>query len=697
MHHRSHPRPMPTAPRMNGHVSTRERVLAWAFLAIAAIALLPGAARANLASPDSAVSDPTILAATPNQATPLAAPSRPVPAIGSHAGSTAKVAPPVEPPHDLRHVNDWTAYRAARHIASLPVEARLFYRHGLIAKQAGQDEEALVDVRGAAELDPAFVEPHLTMAAWLLTREPGQALQHYAIVLEQLRANFRLQLELAANAFLIGTEGLFMGLLLAGLLLVWLKRYKLTHVWRESLARFGTRRGARWWAIALLGLPYVAGFGVTLPTVGFLAYLWPNLNGRERTLFILLLAAVVSMPFAIGVAERFALPLHEESAPFYAVPAMENAPYAPERETRLANLAARQPGSPLLEFGLAWTARRGNHLAEAEAAYRRVLEAWPQNDRAWNNLGNVLAMQGRGADALQCYQRAQQANPADAAAWFNASQIHTQRFDYQAATDALSKASALNFELVRTYQASATADGLLPLIDQWLEPKIFWDALRTAPLPREAAGSLPLALRSKLETSGWIFSVVALLVAALGIGFGLVQHRRLHLRVCSNCGDTVCRRCAQRRRENALCPGCAAAEAQGETPEFARVLLQRRRQQKLKQQGLVNTAFASLIPGYGLLAHRRVFTPIVLLAATWLLARGWAGAAVPFALEPRLTLPGQEIPVIVIVCGLAFVYGVSLLGYFGLAERERSREASLNAAQRGRIAQSTRRSFQTAA
>ena len=280
---------------------------------------------------------------------------------------------------------------------------------------------------------------------------------------------------------------------------------------------------------------------------------------------------------------------------------------------------------------------------------------------------------------------------------FNISQMLTQRYDYQAANEALSRASAINFELVKNYQSQATNDGLLVLVDQWLSPKVLWAALRAAPLTTSLSGSMPVALRSHMETSGWGFSVLALLIAGLGVTAGIVQQKRLPLRTCSNCGSVVCRRCAERRREHALCPNCAVTEAQAGTQEFSRVLLMRYRQNHLKRQHLSRTALAALIPGYGLLAHRRVFTAIVLLGSTWLLARLWFAEAPPFAIEPRLTLAGQEVPVAGIVAMFLLVYSISLARYFHLSAREHEREAALAAAGRGRITQSTRRATSIAA
>src|SRR5947207_13021687 len=122
---------------------------------------------------------------------------------------------PATRPSDLRDVNAWVAWKNAQQIDVLPVEARLFYRRGLIARQSGQDQEAVADVRGALELDPSFLEPHVTLACWSLFSDPAQTLLHCAAVLDLWRHDFNLQLDLAANAMVLGLEAVFAGLLFA--------------------------------------------------------------------------------------------------------------------------------------------------------------------------------------------------------------------------------------------------------------------------------------------------------------------------------------------------------------------------------------------------------------------------------------------------------------------------------------------------
>lgn len=650
----------------------RSLVLAIALLALGAMA--GAAARARTPPP---ASDPGSSGATaPTSQSVLATPhARHVPA--SMAAMPA--------PQKLDDLPAWLEYRARNHLAALPLEARIFYQRGLLLAQSDRHDDAVRLVRGASELDPVFVTPHLTLASWLLLREPSQALLQYASVIELARQNFLLQLALAGNALYLAFQSLFLGLLAAGLILVGLHNHEFRHAWVERLARFTSPAAARWWAWAILALPFAVGFGLALPTVVILALLWPSLKTGERAVFVGLLTILVATPWAVGSLDHLGLPLREGQPPFHAVPLVATEPASEDRRLELAVLARRNPSNPFLQFAAAWTARRRGDLRAAETGYRRVLELSPADDRALNNLGNVLAMQGRTDEALEAYQHAGAVNPANAAAAFNSSQIYTQRFDYRAATDALSRAAALNFDLVKTYQSQSTNDGVLPLVDEWIAPRSFWAALAREPVAASGRGALPPAWRSHIESSGWGYSGGALLLALLALVLARRTNRAVPLRTCSNCGAVVCRRCACRRRETALCPACAAVEARAETPDFGRVLLLQHRRQVRRSQRLLCTALATVIPGYGLLAFRRVVPAVLLLSASAALVAVATGVAAPFSYETRLAVTAQEVPLAVLLGSWVVIYAFSIFGYFANVARADVAEAAQAAPVRSRI------------
>jgi len=627
-------------------------------------------------------------------AAPVAEADSPAPAEAPKASAPA-VTPPAPPrksaaaPEDLRDVQDWVQWKNARQIAALPAESRLFYRRGLLAQQSGQRAEALADVRGAIELDPSFVQPHLTMAGWLLFSDPAQALVHLAAVVEHTRRDFNVQVDLIANLFVMGLEALFAGLLFAGFILVFLHRDELQHVLEEQLRQWISPFTARWWAPVILVVPFLAGLGLTLPVLLFLGLLWPRFRMRERVLTVMLALASVMSPFLPLVLDRLALALRNDSAPFHEAPALQHAPWDAARQARLEQAAEANPHDGFAAFSLGWHSRRGSRFEQAERAYEAALKAWPEHSAVLTDLGNVAAMRGDADRALELYRRATKSDPQNAAAHFNAAQLLTRRFEYTAANDELRLASSIDFELVKRYQARAGESGLLPLVDVWPGPRTFWTALRDTPQP--ARQPLPLVLRGHLEASGWLFTIGAVLALGAGIWLGRWQERRLPLRRCTNCDVVVCRRCAKRRREVAMCEACEHIRGGAETLEFSRVLLLQHRARRRTRLRALATGFATLIPGFGLLAHRRMFSPVLMLAATWWLGQLALGLPLPFSVTARLALPGSGIPGLLVAGGFVFIYVWSLFGYLVVTSRERERDAALGAVAIGRLTQSTRR------
>lgn len=663
----------------------------------ASVSYRPGAALARcgvLLALHLVVHAPAVLARTPGTpASPdsAGAQSRVEAGIAQLPNAGVTPATRVGPPENADDLAGWIEFRREGHAVALPHQSRLFYRRGLLLRESGSTEEALRLVYGAAELDPSYVAPHLTLASWHLMSSPSQALLHYAIVLDLARRNFLMQLALGANAIYLVLQSILLALIAAGLLIVIMHQAELRHAWSERLAQRLSPATVRWWSWGLLVLPFLLGLGPVLPVVVLLALLWPMLRRNERFVFVMLALFLGTAPLTISALDGLATPLRRDAAPYFGVPAVENAPYRPAAHERLRALAAAHPDNGFVQFALGWTARRGGDPVEAEAAYRRALERWPGDDRIVNNLGNALAVQGRADEALEAYERAIGLNAANAAAHFNRAQLKTQQFEFQEATAGLSRASALDFDLVKTFQAQQTDDGYVPLIEQWLAPQVFWSAMPAVRLGAVNAPSLPPLWRSRIEFSGWPFSLLAMLLTGLALALGQRMHRAIPLRGCSNCGAVVCRRCAERRRERALCPACAAIEARAESQEFGRMLLSQHSRQRRRLGDLARTAMATLVPGYGLLLFRRVVPALLLFTAGAGLACMWLGLVGPFPYEAGLHLPAGTIPLPVIIGLTVLLYAASLAGYLGNVARARAQAAYVAAPTRSRASQATDR------
>ncbi len=606
----------------------------------------------------------------------------PNPPEGSAAGSaTARSA---VPPADLGDLGAWLDFKRDTHKPALPDEARLFYRRGMLAQRDGDLQQAIRFVRGAAELDPTFVTSHLTLASWALTRDPSQALLRYAVVLDLVRSSFLLQIELVANLVFFTLHGLFLGLLVTSLLLVALHQAELRHIWHERMSRRLALGSSRVWAWVILTVPFAAGFGLALPAVVFMGMLWPLLRVRERLVFVAMLIALAAAPLSGHILGRLAMPLREDRGPLYGISALPDGAWTQSRQASVTRLAGEHPDNPFLQFGLGWMARQGGDLPTAESAYRRTLALWPQDARTLNNLANVLVEQGHIGPSIDLYRAAMTADPENAAAPFNLSLVYTRQFEYRAASEATARASTLDFELVKRHQAMGTADGVLPMADQWIAPATFWTSVLAPADATAPEVALPPVWSGRVETSGPLFTVLALVLAAASVVLGTRWQHSIPLRLCHNCGRVVCRRCSQRRRELALCPACAGQEALAESPEFARVLLARLRSRRERGQLIVRTTLAALLPGYGLLALRRVFRATLMIAGAVLLTAPWFGVSAPFSYHSWPGLGAGAVSPVLPFAGWFLIYSNSLLGYFSQAARAAEQTAALVAPARSR-------------
>jgi Flp pilus assembly protein TadD len=583
----------------------------------------------------------------------------PVPATVTAAAVHESVAP--TPPVDLRDLDAWIHYRSRAHIPMLSDAARVFYRRGLLAWRSGQDSEAVRLVRGAAALDPTYAAPHGTLASWYLTREPSEALQQAAALLQILKRDFLLQLAAAGNAAFLLAQTLFYALLGVGMLLIVLHHSELRHMWQERLERVVSPVSAKTWAWALLVVPFAAGFGLALPTLLMLGLLWALLPNRERALVVGLALITAIAPLAATVTGRATLPLENRSAPYFGVGSLENESPTPERQTQLAQESAANPGNGYLAFGHAWVARRNGDVGSSETSYRAVLARWPDNDRAMNNLGNVLAMQGRFDEALALYGQAMKLRPDNPAPYFNASQVHTRRFEYREASELVSRAAALDFDLVKAYQGESVG-GDLPLADQWLAPRTFWTTLVSAEGAQASRPRLAPAWRGMIEASGWPFTAVAIVLMIIAIVIGARWQRHLPLRQCSNCGHVLCRRCSERRRELALCRSCATQAGRAESNDFSDALLMQRKRRARRFDRSVRTALASLLPGYGALAFGDVGAALVLAVPAAFLTAWTIGVRGPFGSEHEFGLVAGPEAFGVVIPWMA-LYAVTILGF----------------------------------
>src|SRR5207249_312857 len=82
-------------------------------------------------------------------------------------------------------------------------------------------------------LDPGFVAPRLTLGAWLVLHEGGEALEQWGDILRLARDNFMIQIVTATNLLYLLLQSLFLSVLATSLVVVLFNQSRLRHGWME--------------------------------------------------------------------------------------------------------------------------------------------------------------------------------------------------------------------------------------------------------------------------------------------------------------------------------------------------------------------------------------------------------------------------------------------------------------------------------
>ena len=254
-------------------------------------------------------------------------------------------------------IEELRQFRREHGIKSFIIPAHYFYFKGVEARRAGRGAEAAEFFERSAEMDPAFPDPHFSMARLQAFSNPGSAITHLGTAFRILTHEFRYQHLMVVNAALYLVYILLISaVLVASYLLVRGARH-LAHVPEEALARpLGTRVAplASW---LIVGAPLAAGAGL-IPTLAFyLGWLQPHLSAIERRFIVaLLVAAALTGAFHMNFPRLIAA--MDPAEPVYTAALAQDIGYSDRLEQRLASLSSAQPQNGLLHFVRALNLKR---------------------------------------------------------------------------------------------------------------------------------------------------------------------------------------------------------------------------------------------------------------------------------------------------------------------------------------------------
>jgi tetratricopeptide (TPR) repeat protein len=208
-------------------------------------------------------------------------------------------------------------------------------------------------------------------------------------------------------------------------------------------------------AIAALALlwPVFLPYGAVWLPLYWSILLWGYASASERVVLIALWLLLGVSPLLVeSQRRRVAVAL---SPPSLAMESLEEHRLYGSLFSDLGVLRSLLPRSVAVKHLLADVHRSLNQWDLARSLYRQVLEEEPENTSALINLGAYSFLKGDFGGAIQSFQKAAVAEPANAAAQYNLSQAYSESYMFDEQKIALRKAQELDFGRVNTWMANS--------------------------------------------------------------------------------------------------------------------------------------------------------------------------------------------------------------------------------------------------
>jgi tetratricopeptide (TPR) repeat protein len=324
------------------------------------------------------------------------------------------------------------------------------------------------------------------------------------------------------------------------------------HDFREILSARMTGGSVSVIAFALLFLPLFLWLGPMWLLFYWFAIFFAYATVPERVAIVVLLLLVALLPLIVdATANRIA---GVESPVIMAALSSANQSYQPEALRRLQELINVVPDHPTLQL-LAGNmqAFEGND-EQAQQHYRRAIELRPNYAGALVNLGNLLFLNNEFQAALTQYEKAQQADPKLAIAFYNASVAsgETYKFDQQARM--LESARKANRSFVERATRTPPPQKIVmynpPIAEAWT----INSEVSRVPSARALFGNY--ASFDPLRSAVNPVTIGALVSLLLGLALWGKRRRTGLANACIKCGRTFCYRCKSARESTTYCTQC---------------------------------------------------------------------------------------------------------------------------------------------
>ena len=546
-----------------------------------------------------------------------------------------------------------------------PLVAGLLLREAQAAGDRGDLAAAEESARSAGEFDPSSPEAQMHAAALVWRRDKTQAFEAAGGLARGMVLRLRSywgQEFFRANLIAGLLFGLYLTLLVVVVVLFIKYEPLLAHDLGEVPLRPLPPAARRSPALAVYALPLLLGLGLYAAVLFLLILVGVYFARRERVFVSILLAGLVLAPWgfrALGVTHvavssarmRALLEVEEEGLDDAAIPV-------------LARWAAERPNDFVPPLYLGILHRRRGELPQAQEAQVLAARLAPGEGAPYNNLGNLLLLQGKLDESMRAYTKARELLPRSARVRLGISRIYTERLQLDQASVEFNEAVRIDSDLM----------GTLSRQGNWRTDRFLADERLSAERLRALAATMDVEPLGQALAAPF-FAVVPLeRVPAVTLG-GLVllwgvagwRRRRGVARACVRCGEPFCDRCRGPVKEGDHCYQCAAVFVvkRGIAGDTRRERMRLAQDRQRREVWTVRLA-AGVIPGAGhLYAGRTGMGACLVIAGVWIATETFLVAGLAPALSFPATLPAA-LRWTGGLAGLALAYGVSIGDCFRL-------------------------------
>ncbi|HEY0156029.1 MAG TPA: tetratricopeptide repeat protein [Thermoanaerobaculia bacterium] len=305
-------------------------------------------------------------------------------------------------------------------------------------------------------------------------------------------------------------------------------------------------------AFALLFLPLFLWLGPMWLVFYWFAIFFPYANVAERIATVSLLVLTALLPLAMDASSNSIAGV--ESPVVMAALSSENQSYQPEALRRLQELISVVPDHATLQL-LAGNmqAFEGND-EQATQHYRRAIELRPRYAGAHVNLGNLFFQDNEFQAALTEYEKAQQADPKLAIAFYNASVAAGETYKFDEQKELLAAARDANRGLVERVTRNQPAQKIVTYSPSVREAWAINNEVAKLPAARAQFGNY--AAFEPLRSAANPVTIGALVSLLLALALWAKRRRSGLANSCIKCGRTFCYRCKSARESTTYCTQC---------------------------------------------------------------------------------------------------------------------------------------------